>query len=108
MIVYEVNLLVDRSVETQFSEWLQVHIREILAIDGFVTARWFEIESVPEVDQVKKVEWSIQYVLRDKKSLDEYFKKHAPRMRQNGIDRFGNKFSATRRVMKLKAKFAED
>ena len=47
MIVYEVNLFVQRAVEAEFRAWLRDHVAEILALPGFVDARVFEREDPP-------------------------------------------------------------
>jgi hypothetical protein len=38
-------------------------------------------------------------VLADRAALDAYLREHAARMRQAGIDRFGDRFRATRRIL---------
>jgi hypothetical protein len=37
--------------------------------------------------------------LRDRAALDDYLREHAPRMRAEGIARFGDRFRAERRVL---------
>ena len=41
----------------------------------------------------------VQYGVRDAQVLQAYFDQHAPRMREDGVARFGGKFSASRRVL---------
>ncbi len=94
MTIYEVNLTVTADIDS-FALWLDEHIREILRIDGFVSAEWFEVEH----DTPNEKQWTVHYRLHNRESLDAYFTHHAERMRADGLQRFGGKFSATRRVL---------
>lgn len=101
MLLYEVNVEINETIYEDYLLWLHSHVKEILLIDGFVRANIFEDQD--QTDSIKK--FSIQYFLKDQKSLESYLKNHAPRLRQDGIDRFGNQFKATRRVLELKESF---
>jgi hypothetical protein len=94
MIIYEVNLTVTSGADT-FAIWLADHIREILRIDGFISAEWCEVEGAPP----EETQWCVHYRLQDRESLENYFTHHAERMRADGLQRFGGKFSATRRIL---------
>lgn len=97
MIVYEVNLFVHRAIEREFRAWLDAHVREILALTGFEGAQLFEArEPNPGGDELAL---SIQYRLRDDSALADYLEMHAPRLRADGVARFGDGFRATRRVL---------
>jgi hypothetical protein len=41
----------------------------------------------------------MQYRVRDLAALQDYFEQHAPRLRADGIARFGGRFSANRRTL---------
>lgn len=125
MIIYEVNIRILAELAEEYAEWLDDHIRRILEIDGFVSAERFDVEEDEEaraleqaVRQAVRLDESIpaelrdaasvtvetrlftvHYRLRDRESLERYFEFHAERMRQEGVERFGDSFSATRRVM---------
>lgn len=94
MLIYEVNLHVDNAVAEEYATWLRAHIAEILHLDGFTGATWYALD--PEGG---RQHWSIHYRLKDWKSLQAYLDKHAEAMRQDGLDRFGGRFSADRRVL---------
>jgi hypothetical protein len=100
MTIYEVNLTVDAGIAHDYAAWLDGHIRQILEIDGFLSAEWFEIEGESDRRQ-----WTVQYRLRDRRSLEEYFTEHAEQMRADGTGRFGSSFSATRRILELRMEF---
>ena len=128
MILYEVNIRVLEEIAEEYEAWLDRHIGEVVTIPGFVSAEWFVIaedtdaveieaairesvrldESIP-VDireavsnPVRTTLYSVHYRLTDEESFERYLRERAPSMRQEGIDRFGSKFSASRRVMTLK------
>jgi quinol monooxygenase YgiN len=95
MIIYEVNLAIDNDIADAYTAWLRDHIREILAIDGFIRAEVFA-EQGPAADVHRIV---VHYHLHDMASLERYFADHAPRLRADAVERFGDRFTATRRVL---------
>jgi hypothetical protein len=102
MLIYEVNLTVDREIISEYSKWLDPHIKEIIAIEGFRSASWFTREPSSESEAMSgKAFWTIQYHLENRKSYESYIQNHAPRMRQQAADRFGDRVAATRRVLEL-------
>lgn len=101
MIIYEVNLDVDADVADAVAAWLPGHIQELLALDGFVSATWYDRDG----DAPDQVLWTVQYVLRDYAALSDYLEVHAPRLRQDGVDRLGGRFTATRRILATREVF---
>lgn len=103
MIVYEVNLIVQRRIEPEYRAWLAEHIREILALPGFRGAEVFErIE--PECAP-GEFALCVHYRLDDADALADYFAQHAPRLRADGRNRFGDDFRADRRVLRPGASY---
>lgn len=100
MILYEVNLAVDRAIAEDYAAWLGPHIAGLLALDGFLSAEWFEADSDDE-----RVHWCVQYRLRDRAALDTYVATHAERLRGDGLARFGGRFTATRRILARQSAF---
>lgn len=98
MIVYEVNLFVQRGDEAAFRAWLDAHVREIVALAGFIGAQVFEREQPPADDG--EFALCTQYRLRDQAALDAYLRDHAPRLRADGLARFAGRFRAERRVLR--------
>jgi len=98
-VLYEVNLSVDAGVAEDYRAWLAEHVREILALPGFVSAQvWRVSEPSPPAD---REQWCVQYILIDRQALQHYLDVHAPRLRATGTARFANRFSATRRVLRV-------
>lgn len=97
MIVYEVNLDVRADVYADYRAWLAAHIGEILALPGFVSAEIFDVHD-PAPAQGRRA-LTVYYRVDDRASLDRYFAENAPRLRDDGKRRFGDAFTATRRVL---------
>lgn len=103
MLIYEVNLSVNQEVANDFKKWLSIHIPEVVKVGQFESAEWFSRRSEDEGSQTTdQVLWTIQYRVKDRKTLETYLEKQAPRLRQEGLDRFGNQFKATRRILETK------
>ena len=98
MILYEVNLTVEASIYTLFSNWIQEHIQEMLEIKGFVKANLFEVIEPESTDY----HLSIQYEVETIAHLEHYFQHHAAIMHQKGNDRFGAQIKVSRRILRYK------
>ena len=94
--IYEVNLFVRREIEEDYRAWLEMHIAEILALPGFVDAQSFDVHQDEAGDEVAIC---VQYRLQSMAALENYFEQHAPRLRADGVARFGDRFRARRRVL---------
>ena len=90
-IVYEVTLTVTSDVREAFLDWLQLHVQEMLGL-GFSEGRIYKEEG-------KENEFVVQYKMESREKLETYFEKHAPKMRKDGLDRFGDKMRASRRIL---------
>ena len=99
-MLYEVNLTVDADAAEAFAAWLGPHIEAICALDGFLGATWYQRRAEDEGHaEDGRVRWTVHYRVRDRDALGDYFRQHAPMFRQDGIDRFGGRFDADRRVL---------
>lgn len=105
MILYEVNLTLDHDIAPEYELWLDGHIRDILALPGFLNARVFRADP-PEGGVTGRVYYVIQYHLRTRADLESYFSLHAARFRQDCRDRFEGRFSAWRRIMELAGEYS--
>jgi len=95
-IVYEVNVFVQPQIEAEYRLWLVKHIEEILEIAGFLDAACFDVQQEPGTNEIAIC---MQYRLDSQASLDNYLLHHAPRLRADGVARFGEGFRANRRVL---------
>jgi uncharacterized protein DUF3667/uncharacterized protein DUF4286 len=95
-LVYEVTLTIERDIIDSFDGWLANHVEEMLAIPGFISARVFAMDD-DDGGYVRRV---TQYFLNSEGELESYLADRAAEMRQSGIDRFGDQFTATRRILR--------
>lgn len=96
VINYEVNLVISNDIYKEYYEWLVHHIKIILTYEGFKKAIIHKL--CDTVDEANK-HITVVYSIATKKDLDNYLINHATEMRNDGIQKFGNKFSATRRIL---------
>jgi hypothetical protein len=97
MIVYEVNLEVDQAIAGDYRAWLDTHVAEILTLPGFTGARLHEVQD--PLPTPGRFGLCVQYLLADSAALDGYLREHAPRLRAEGADRFGDGVRVRRRVL---------
>ena len=103
MITYEVNLFVQRAIEAEFRAWLEGHVREILALPGFTGGQVFErLDPAPAEGEFVLC---THYRLHDEAALAHYLREFAPALRADGLNRFGDRFRAERRVLKALADY---
>ena len=97
MIVYVVELDVPLAIREEYMPWLAGHMREMLALPGFVDAETaVRIDPSPPAGRFVV---RVRYRLRDDTAWQAYLADHAPRMRATGIARFGDSVRATRTLL---------
>lgn len=99
MVLYEVTLRIERDSAGEYRAWLEGHVARMLALPGFERAEVFEVVETPP--DAHHASLCVHYRLRDARALDDYLRDHASAMRAEGIARFGDRFSASRRVLRL-------
>ncbi|WP_058535343.1 DUF4286 family protein [Legionella saoudiensis] len=98
MVIYEVNLAIDRDIYSQFQLWLKEHAKEMLQFPGFIKASILKPENESDSDKEKL---TVQYQLENRESLNVYFTQFSAKMREDGINKFKNGFSAERRIFEV-------
>ncbi len=100
VIIYEVNLKVAQTIEQEYLSWLKGHIQEMCQQTGFLSATLSqEMMLGQETAQPEESRYSVQYKVASMDALNHYFEHNAIKVRQEALDRFGNQFSATRRIL---------
>jgi len=95
MVVYEVNLEFDVAIAAAYREWLAAHVAEMLALPGFVSAQVHEV--VDPLPTAGRLGLCVRYQMEDHGALETYQREHAPRMRAEGLQRFGEEGVRIRR-----------
>lgn len=95
-VTYEVRLEIELAIVNEFDDWLPTHAREMLAFPGFQSAEIFRGNDLTETHRVVRV---AVYRVRSRRELDSYLRSHAKRMREEGLQKFGKQFAATRRIL---------
>src|SRR6185437_13350589 len=97
MILYTVELEMDSALRDEYLAWLGGHVREMLALPGFTGAEIL-IRSEPPPPAGRFIVQA-HYRLRDRAAWDSYLAHHAPRMREAGLARFGERVHASRAIL---------
>ncbi len=93
--IYEVKVEVDESIAEEYLLWLKTHIADIVAQAGFTKAELFTLTETPPNTR----SWVTHYHSKSREQVDSYMKNLAPHFRADGINRFGNRFRAERRIL---------
>ncbi len=96
MLIYEVNLQIDTDIYATYITWLKKHIQEILNFPGFSKAQLLTEQNNKISNNI-----TVQYYIDSEDNLNNYLTNHAPQMRAEGLAKFKNKFSATRRIFTI-------
>lgn len=99
-LIYEVNVAVDSAIVAEYEAWLRTHVLELIANPGFESATILRAEA-PAGDN--RAHFVTHYAVADRAALDAYFADPGPRgaaaLRSDGLSRFGDRMSATRRIL---------
>lgn len=99
MIIYNVTISIDQVVEIQWLDWMKnKHVQEVLDTGCFVSARLSRLTSHA---QPNSTSYAIQYLCESEELLKEYYKKYAPKLREEGIQKFGNKMQGFRTELEV-------
>ena len=94
-VVYAVDLDADAAIGAPFDTWLRDHVADVMQFPGFLSAEILDDPAAPE----GRIRRTVQYRLRNRAALDDYLEHHAPRLRESGVQLFGDRYTATRRVL---------
>jgi len=98
MYIYNVTINIEEPVHNEWLRWMQEkHIPEVLATGKFSEAKMSQVM----VDEEEGVTYSIQYTTDSKETLERYYLEDAARLRQEGIQLFGDKLLAFRTELKV-------
>jgi len=94
MVIYEVNIKINKTIYEKYIKWLNHHIKLILKIDGFINAKKYLIKK-----ESKDYYISIHYYIESIVKLNRYLNFNAKQMRNEGVKMFPEGIEITRRIL---------
>lgn len=94
-VIYEVSLDIEPDIIGEFDTWLAGHVDDMLTIPGFISARTFVLDNSDD-GKARRV---THFHLESEADLERYLSGPAAVMRQAATERFGDRFSASRRIL---------
>lgn len=99
MLVYNITINLEEEVHYQWLDWMKrKHIPDVMATGLFTEYRLLRL--LTPLPETKGPTYAVQYSCEKQEKLDKYQQQHAPRLQQEHIERFANKFVAFRTVLK--------
>lgn len=99
MIIYNVTINIEASVHDKWLQWMRnKHIDDILATGLFISARMVKVLVEEEMGGTT---YSVQYFTDSRAKLEDYYKNHAPRLRQEALSLFADKMIAFRTELEV-------
>lgn len=99
MIVYNITMKVEPSIETGWLQWQrEEHIPEILATGLFTEHKFFRLLEQDEADGITYV---IQYFASSQEDYRKYIEEFAPLFRKKASEKWKDQFVGFRSVMQV-------
>jgi len=99
MIIYNVTIKVTPDIAGEYLQWLQEeHLQEMMQTGLFSSYRLCRLL---EPEDPEGATYVVQYHCDSIENYKSYVDEHSQRMRQKGLDKFGNKMVAFRTIMEL-------
>ena len=96
MILYNVTINIDNSVEEEWLEWMKTkHIPDVMNTGCFIRNLVCKINGETEGG----TSYSIQYFCKSQVELDHYFDNHATKLQQEHTTKYAGKFGAFRTLL---------
>ena len=99
MLIYNVTTQVTWDIQEAWVKWMkEEHIAKVMSAGHFTHHR---LVKLLEVDDSDGPTFAIQYFCASPELYHQYVRAHAPRMRQESIDKWGDKFISFRSLMEV-------
>lgn len=99
MIIYNVTIKVTPDITGEYLQWLQEeHLPEMMQTGLFSSYRLCRLL---ESEDPEGATYVVQYHCDSMENYQSYVDEYSLRMRQKGLDKFGNKMVAFRTIMEL-------
>ena len=99
MLIYNVTIKVDESIASDWLQWMQQeHIPRIMDTGCFSE---FKVVRLLDIDDSEGPTYAVQYFASTMNDYQLYQRQHAPRIRKESIDKWGDRFIAFRTLMEV-------
>ena len=98
MIIYNVTVNVDESINQEWLNWIKLHIPKVLATGKFIDAK---LTKVLIEEEMGGTTYSVQYKALSREALDSYYTNDAERLRNEGLKQFADKMLAFRTELEV-------
>lgn len=102
MYIYNVTSNIEKSIHQEWLAWINIHINAVLNTGKFISAKLTEVLVEEEMGGTT---YSIQYTAKTRKDLDDYYAFNAEKLRNEVLQKFGNKVLIFRTELKLVNQF---
>jgi hypothetical protein len=98
MYIYNVTVNIEDDIHDEWLAWMkETHIPDVMGTGMFLGNKMLEVM----VDGENGRTYSIQYEVKDMETLALYQEVYAPKLQQEHIDKFENKFVSFRTLLRL-------
>ena len=99
MLIYNVTIKVNWSIHEAWVKWMQEkHIPEVMSKGCFTEYRFVRLL---ETDDTDGPTYATQYYAGSKASYHNYIELHAPALRKDSLDKWGDNFIGFRSLMEV-------
>lgn len=99
MFIYNVTLKIDHSIHEEWVKWMrEEHLPDVMRTGCFEK---YQFVKLLEVDESEGPTYAAQYFAISKAQYNRYIDMYAAKLRQDGMNKWGNKFIAFRTLMEV-------
>ena len=99
MFIYNVTIKVEHTIHEAWVEWMKArHIPDVMATGCFTHYQFVRLLDIDETDGVT---YAAQYYAATKADYNRYLELHAPALRQDSFNAWGNSFVGFRSLMQV-------
>ena len=97
MIIYNVTINIEASIQKEWLIWIKEHIPKVLATGKFEKATLTKVL----VEENEGHTYSVQYKSYSRAALDAYYKDDAEKLKAEGMQKFADKMLAFRTELEV-------
>lgn len=100
MIIYNVTINVENAIVEEWKTWMKtVHIPNVMATNLFLEHKFLKL--LQETEDDKTTTFAVQYFLSDMEQFQKYLSEFASEMRQEVLDKYGERVLAFRTLLEV-------